>query len=133
MIFEVQVYRKRDPSSGDETEFLENLFDILCSCLSSTLPVPSSAKSSTISTPHPVKAAFLENEGIELMLLLLKSTHQISKTRSLKVLSHALQGLRKGNEEMSERFVDCLGLKTLFAIFMGKVRVPLAPSHNRWG
>lgn len=65
--------------------------------------------------------SFLENEGIELMLLLLKSTHVIAKTRALKCLAHALQGLRVGNDELSERFVECLGLKTLFAIFMGKV------------
>ncbi|GAA5882380.1 hypothetical protein JCM16303_004097 [Sporobolomyces ruberrimus] len=122
----LSTYRKRDPASGDETEFLENLFDILCSCLSSPLPSTSSPSTSTpslpppISTPHPVKTSFLENEGIELMLLLLKSTHQIAKTRALKCLAHALSGLRKGNEELSERFVECLGLKTLFAIFMGK-------------
>lgn len=134
--FCVQTYRKRDPASGDETEFLENLFDILCSCLSSPLPSTSSPSTSTpslpppISTPHPVKTSFLENEGIELMLLLLKSTHQIAKTRALKCLAHALSGLRKGNEELSERFVECLGLKTLFAIFMGKVSPSLIPLYS---
>ncbi|GAA5942385.1 beta-catenin-like protein 1 [Sporobolomyces koalae] len=112
-------YRKRDASGADETEFVENVFDILCTCLSSSLPLSQSTTPS-ISTRHPVKQAFLDNEGIELMLLLLKSNHQLAKTRALKCLAHALQGLRQGHEEMSVRFVDCLGLKTLFAIFMGK-------------
>ena len=65
--------------------------------------------------------SFLENEGIELMLLLLKSTHVIATTRALNCLAHALQVLRVCIDELSERFVECLGLKTLFAIFMGKV------------
>ncbi|GAA6021298.1 hypothetical protein JCM11491_005795 [Sporobolomyces phaffii] len=123
----LSVYRKRDPASGDETEFVENLFDILCLCLSSPLPPRSggSSSSSSSSTPesisvaHPVKAAFLANEGVELMVLLLKSTHAIAQTRALKCLAHALQGLRHGTAELNERFVESLGLKTLFAIFMG--------------
>ncbi|GAA5966706.1 hypothetical protein JCM3765_007605 [Sporobolomyces pararoseus] len=115
----LSVYRKREPSSADETEFLENLFDILCVCLSSPLPTTIN-NSLAVSTRHPVKIGFLNSEGIELMLLLLKSSHQISKTRSLKCLAHALQGLREGNQELSERFVECLGLKTLFSVFMGK-------------
>jgi len=123
----IQVYRKRDPSGGDETEFMENLFDILCSCLSSSLPLslsPSpSIPSSSISISHPTKTSFLESEGIELMLLLLKSNHAVAKTRALKCLSHALSGVRTGNaQSLAERFVECLGLKTLFSIFMGKVR-----------
>ena len=129
----VQVYRKRDPSGGDETEFMENLFDILCSCLSTSLPISLSPSpqtpSSTISISHPVKSSFLESEGIELMLLLLKSNHVLAKTRALKCLSHALSGVRTDNAQvLAERFVECLGLKTLFAIFMGKVRLSLCLS-----
>ncbi|CEQ39227.1 SPOSA6832_00757 [Sporobolomyces salmonicolor] len=108
----VQVYRKRDPASADETEFMENVFDALCSCLSSAVPP------STSSASHPVKSAFLAGEGVELMLLLLKSKHPLARTRALKCLSHALQS-QKG-AELCERFVECLGLKTLFATFMGK-------------
>ncbi|GAA5864687.1 hypothetical protein JCM1840_002201 [Sporobolomyces johnsonii] len=108
----LSVYRKRDPASADETEFMENVFDALCSCLSSAVP-PSASSAS-----HPVKSAFLAGEGVELMLLLLKSKHPLARTRALKCLSHALQS-QKG-AELCERFVECLGLKTLFATFMGK-------------
>ncbi|GAA5922059.1 hypothetical protein JCM1841_003137 [Sporobolomyces salmonicolor] len=108
----LSVYRKRDPTSADETEFMENVFDALCSCLSSAVPP------STSSASHPVKSAFLAGEGVELMLLLLKSKHPLARTRALKCLSHALQS-QKG-AELCERFVECLGLKTLFATFMGK-------------
>ena len=49
-------YRKRDPVDEDETEFLENVFDSLCLCLSE----PSGKKK------------FLDGEGLELMILLIK-------------------------------------------------------------
>ncbi|GAA6061447.1 hypothetical protein JCM10212_002028 [Sporobolomyces blumeae] len=150
----LSVYRKRDPSSSDETEFMENCFDVLCTTLSSRVPSldpltttdPSSSSSPTgrrsnwITTPHPVKQAFLEAEGVELMLLLLsKASKPKSKKhphhagggggeqveiglRSLKCLSHALSGCRVEPQarQLGERFVEGMGLKSLFSIFMGK-------------
>ncbi|GAA5974869.1 hypothetical protein JCM11641_008404 [Rhodosporidiobolus odoratus] len=130
----ISVYRKRDPTSGEEQEFLENCFDALCSCLSSPLPPapspsPSSSFSSSSSPPHPVKKAFLTGEGLELLLLLLKSTSK-SKTNAaaaasfsrigaaIKALDHALQG--RPGAELCERFVEVLGLGSVFKIFMGK-------------
>ncbi|BGP18787.1 hypothetical protein JCM10213_003442 [Rhodosporidiobolus nylandii] len=112
----LSVYRKRDPSSADETEFMENVFDALCSCLSS--PVPPSTNLSTVApVPHPVKAAFLDGEGVELLVLMLKAKN-LSRARAIKALDHALQG--RAGEKLCERFVEALGLKTLFAVFMGK-------------
>ncbi len=52
----LSVYRKRDPEEPDEIEMLENLFD----CLASVLMHPSG------------KTQFLEEEGPELMLMMLK-------------------------------------------------------------
>ncbi|GAA5874921.1 hypothetical protein JCM8547_003611 [Rhodosporidiobolus lusitaniae] len=113
----LSVYRKRDPSSGDEIEFMENVFDALCSCLSS--PVPPRVNTSTLKpVPHPVKAAFLDGEGVELLVLMLKAKN-LSRSRAIKALDHALQG--RAGEALCEKFVEALGLKTLFAVFMGKV------------
>lgn len=120
-----QVYRKRDPHSADEIEFMENVFDALCSCLSSPLPVPasktssaSSSSSSAAPAQHAVKSAFLEGEGVELLVLMLKAKN-LSRSRAIKTLDHAMQG-REG-APLCERFVESLGLKTLFSIFMGRV------------
>ncbi|KAK4046878.1 hypothetical protein OIV83_005774 [Microbotryomycetes sp. JL201] len=97
----LSTYRKRDPKDGDETEFMENLFDALCSSL----------------TEPNVKMAFLEGEGIELMCLMLKDK-KLSKTRAIKTLDYALQS--RSGIPLCEQFVEALGLKTLFAAFMGK-------------
>lgn len=51
-----QRYRRRDPKDSEETEYMENLFDALCSALSE----PS------------VKRLFLDAEGVELMIILMK-------------------------------------------------------------
>lgn len=111
-----QVYRKKDPASSDEVEFMENCFDALCSALSSPTPAPSAPDAPAV---HPVKTAFLDGEGVELLVLMLKAKN-LSRTRAIKALDHALQG-REG-APLCERFVEALGLKTLFAVFMGRVR-----------
>ncbi|KAJ8503048.1 hypothetical protein ONZ45_g11193 [Pleurotus djamor] len=71
----VSQYRKRDPSDADETEFMENVFDALCSAL----------------IEPSVKEFFLAAEGVT-------------------------------GVAMCNAFVDALGLKTLFAAFMGKTK-----------
>ncbi|KAI5475947.1 beta-catenin-like protein 1 [Pseudohyphozyma bogoriensis] len=97
----LSAYRRKDPSSADEIEFMENIFDLLCSALSE----------------EAVKAAFLEGEGIELMCLMLKEK-KLSRTRAIKTLDYALQG--PAGIPLCEKFVEMLGLKTLFSAFMGK-------------
>lgn len=51
-----QQYRKRDPVDADEAEFMENVFDTLCSALGE----PENKK------------LFLDSEGIDLMVLMMK-------------------------------------------------------------
>ncbi|SCV72575.1 BQ2448_4112 [Microbotryum intermedium] len=97
----LSTYRRRDPSGADETEFMENIFDVLCSSLSEPA----------------VKRAFMQGEGIELMCLMLKEK-KLSKTRAIKTLDHALQGF--AGMELCVEFVEALGLKVLFTAFMGK-------------
>ncbi|KAK4701104.1 beta-catenin-like protein 1, partial [Phenoliferia sp. Uapishka_3] len=97
----LSAYRRRDPSSADEAEFMENIFDSLCSALSEPI----------------VKTAFLEGEGTELMCLMLKEK-KLSRTRAIKTLDFAMQG--HAGIPLCEKFVEMLGLKTLFSAFMGK-------------
>lgn len=53
---QVQSYRKKDPEDDDETEMVENFFNALCSMLNE----PES------------KQQFLDGEGVELMVIMLK-------------------------------------------------------------
>lgn len=87
---------------------MENVFDALCT----SLHAPA------------VKTAFLDGEGIELMCLMLKEK-KLSRTRAIKTLDHALQG--QSGIALCEKFVELLGLKTLFSAFMGKVGCEARP------
>lgn len=53
----MQQYRRRDPVDAEELEFMENVFDSLCSALNE----PGN------------KTLFVEAEGPDLMVLLIKS------------------------------------------------------------
>ncbi|KAF6762278.1 Catenin-beta-like protein [Ephemerocybe angulata] len=96
-------YRRRDPVDADETEFMENLFDALCSALSE---------------PH-IKKQFLAAEGPDLLILMMKGKLE-SKSRSIKTLDHAMSG--PNGSAVCTAFVEALGLKTLFSAFMGKTK-----------
>ncbi|KAK1236628.1 hypothetical protein PQX77_000180 [Marasmius sp. AFHP31] len=97
----ISQYRKRDPSDGDEAEFMENCFDTLCSALS----VPSN------------KHLFIQAEGPDLMVLIMKEKLQ-ARSRAIKTLDFAMSG--PAGTAACEAFIEALGLKTLFPIFMGK-------------
>ncbi|KAJ3554103.1 hypothetical protein NM688_g3281 [Phlebia brevispora] len=94
-------YRKRDPADADETEFMENVFDALCSALGEP----------------ETKKLFLDSEGIDLMVLMMKDKMQ-ARSRSIKVLDYAMSG--PSGSACCETFVEALGLKNLFSTFMGK-------------
>ncbi|TPX78390.1 hypothetical protein CcCBS67573_g00354 [Chytriomyces confervae] len=97
----ISIYRKRDPKEADEVEMMENFFDALCLALAEP----------------EVKTTFLEEEGVELMIIVLRE-RKLSRMRALKVLTHSMTG--EGGAACSNRFIDALGLKTLFPIFMHK-------------
>lgn len=107
LLTQLSPYRKRNPSknSDEEQEFLENLFDSLCTCVQ----IPEG------------KTQFLTLEGVELCLLFLKGDGKIAKSRALKVLDFAVGGV--GGDTVVETLVNKGGLKTLFGIFMRKVTV----------
>ncbi|KAF7966183.1 hypothetical protein HWV62_39738 [Athelia sp. TMB] len=94
-------YRRKDPIHAEETEFMENLFDALCSALSET----------------SIKGLFLTSEGIDLMVLMMKEKLQ-ARSRAIKTLDYAMSGA--AGSASCEAFVEALGLKTLFSALMGK-------------
>ncbi|CAG8513996.1 20319_t:CDS:10, partial [Gigaspora rosea] len=97
----LNAYKRKDPKDADETEMMENFFDALCSALAEP----------------EIKTLFLEGEGVELMLIMMKEK-MMSRMRSIKILDYALSNPEGAN--CCERFVDIFGLKTLFSNFMRK-------------
>lgn len=96
----VALYKSRDPKSGDEEEMVENLFDCLCSLV---MPVEN-------------KERFVKAEGVELMIIIMKQKKSAYGS-AMRALDFAMTKFPPA----CERFVDVLGLKTLFAAFMGKI------------
>lgn len=100
-------YRKRDPEKdSDEEEYVENLFDSLV-CL-----VDGSSG----------KDKFIEAEGIELAQIMLREG-KFSRSRALRALDHAFGGAE--GAPACERLVEAAGLRTIFGMFMKKVRLIL--------
>lgn len=98
----VATYRKRDPEKGaEEEEFMADSFEVL-TCLSDE--------------PEG-KTKFVEAEGVELCLIMLKEG-KMSKKPSLRLLDHAVGG--NGGAQVCQKVVEEGGLKTLFTMFMKK-------------
>uniref|UniRef100_A0A8R1E1D7 Beta-catenin-like protein 1 n=1 Tax=Caenorhabditis japonica TaxID=281687 RepID=A0A8R1E1D7_CAEJA len=95
----IAVYKKNDPSSVDEREYMENLFNSLCAALM----FPANRKK------------FLDGEGLQLMNLMLREKKQ-SRQSALKVINHATSG-EEGIENCN-KLVELLGLRTIFPLFM---------------
>jgi beta-catenin-like protein 1 len=111
-------YRRDDPEKdSDEEEYMENMFN----CLSSIVEEPAG------------KTKFLEAEGIELCLLLVRDG-KTSKSRALKVLDHACGYAQDVSTEtihlnsssdpvtntataVCAKLVESRGLKPLFSTF----------------
>ncbi|KAL1699006.1 Catenin-beta-like protein [Schizophyllum commune] len=96
-------YRRRDPADADEVEFMENLFDALCSALNEP----------------EVKKFFMDAEGVELMNLMVKDKKQ-SHTLAIKTLDFALSG--PAGAPACTTLIEDGGLKGLFSAFMGKTK-----------
>lgn len=99
LLQQLAVFKRHNPNSVDEVEYMENLFNCLCAAL---LFAPNRAK-------------FLEGEGLQLMNLMLREK-KMSRESALKVLDYATTGSEgKAN---CDKFVEILGLRTLFPLFM---------------
>ncbi|KAF5026377.1 hypothetical protein F66182_1505 [Fusarium sp. NRRL 66182] len=96
----VAPYRRRDPDKGgEEEEYMESIFASL-TCLADEVEG---------------KAKFIEAEGVELCLIMLKEGKK-SKPPSLRLLNHAAGG--NAGVEVCQKIVEAGGLKTLFTLFM---------------
>ncbi|XP_052817253.1 beta-catenin-like protein 1 [Mya arenaria] len=92
-------YKRHDPSSKEEVEMMENIFNCLCSCLMSPIN----------------RNRFLKGEGLQLMNLMLREK-KLSRNCGIKVLNHAMTGPE--GRDNCQKFVDILGLRTIFPLFM---------------
>ncbi|XP_058822055.1 beta-catenin-like protein 1 [Topomyia yanbarensis] len=99
LLQQLAAYKRHDPSSTEEQEFMENLFNSLCSALMAT----------------ENREKFLKGEGLQLMNLMLREK-KLSRNGSLKVLDHAMSG--PDGRDNCNKFVDILGLRTIFPLFM---------------
>uniref|UniRef100_G3NLH7 Catenin beta like 1 n=1 Tax=Gasterosteus aculeatus aculeatus TaxID=481459 RepID=G3NLH7_GASAC len=99
LLQQLSVFKRHNPSTAEEQEMMENLFDALCSCL--MLPAN--------------RDRFLRGEGLQLMNLMLREK-KMSRTSSMKVLDHGMIGPEGADN--CHKFVDILGLRTIFPLFM---------------
>ncbi|RWS06492.1 hypothetical protein B4U79_03383 [Dinothrombium tinctorium] len=111
LLQQLAYYKRHDPSTTDEHEYMENLFDCLCSSLLCC---------------YENRDLFYKGEGIELMNLIIKEKRKKGSTTNvrmgaLKVINHVLS-TDKGKDDLLEaccnKFVDILGLRVLFPVFM---------------
>ncbi|KAJ9477490.1 DNA-directed RNA polymerase II 138 kDa polypeptide [Pseudozyma hubeiensis] len=93
-------YRRASPASGEEQEFVENVFDSLCLSLFR----PSN------------KTLFVSGEGVELMVLMMKEKKTFSRIRAVKVLDHAASG--PAGSPACLRIIESKALSPLFSIFL---------------
>jgi beta-catenin-like protein 1 len=99
LLQQLAVYKKHDPATDEEKEYMENLFNCLCSSLL--------AKENRVN--------FLKGEGCQLMNLMLREK-KLSRNGALKVLDYACSGA--DGKENCLKLVDILGLRTIFPLFM---------------
>jgi len=98
------AYRKRDPQrDSPEEEYAENIFDAL----------------TCVVDEADGKAQFVEAEGVELCLIMLKEG-TFSKLRALRLLDHAVGGRGGPATRVCVQVVEVAGLKTLFGMFKKK-------------
>lgn len=96
----IAPYRRRDPhKGGDEEEYMENIFASL-TCLADEAAG---------------KAKFIDAEGVELCLIMLKEGKK-SKPPALRLLNHAAGGI--AGVDVCQKIVEAGGLKGLFTLFM---------------
>ncbi|KAG7672607.1 hypothetical protein Ndes2526B_g08868 [Nannochloris sp. 'desiccata'] len=101
MLRAVAPYKARDAETVEEEEFIENAFDVLCA----------------VFMEPGAKKAFVEADGAELMVLILKSRTS-ARAGALKCLDFATTSFPPACDQL----VDFGGLGTVFALFMGKLK-----------
>lgn len=116
LLQQLATYKRHDPNSSEEQEYMENLFNCLCSSM----------------MLKENRDKFLKGEGLQLMNLILREK-KVSRNGALKVLDYALSGV--DGRDNCNKFVDILGLRTIFPLFMktpkkNKKRVMTTDEHE---
>ena len=111
LLQQLASYRRHNPSSPDEIEFMGNLFSSLCSSLM--------LKSN--------KKRFLDGEGLQLMILIIREKN-MARISAIKVLDYAMSG--PDGDDNCNKFVDILGLRSIFPLLM---KTPKAPKKADLG
>ncbi|KAK6185496.1 hypothetical protein SNE40_007717 [Patella caerulea] len=111
LLSQLSAYKRHDPTTKEEIEYMENLFNSLCSCLM----VPNN------------RNKFLKGEGLQLMNLMLREK-RMSRNSGLKVLNHAMTGSEGADN--CQKFIDILGLRTIFPLYM-KTPKPNKEGHTK--
>jgi len=105
----IAPFRKKDPTTEEECEYLENMFSALAASL--------------LGNNNTNLDAFLERQGVELMLRCMREKVH-SGCGSMKVLFFAMSSSSSSSlsssKRASETFVEAGGLKLIFPIFMGR-------------
>ncbi|GIY02398.1 beta-catenin-like protein 1 [Caerostris darwini] len=99
LLQQLAYFKRNDPSTTEEHEMMENLFDCLCSSLMFAAN----------------RERFLKGEGLQLMNLMLREK-KLSRNGALKVLDHAMSNAEGADN--CNKFVDILGLRSIFPLFM---------------
>ncbi|KAI0984360.1 hypothetical protein GJ496_004805 [Pomphorhynchus laevis] len=96
---ELSRYKRSEPQSLDEIEYMENMFSCLCSLLLDT------------ETHH----LFMMDEGMQLMNLMIRE-RKLSRYGALKTLYFVLNGIEAS--ECCQKYVEILGLRVIFPLLM---------------
>ncbi|KAK7114078.1 beta-catenin-like protein 1 [Littorina saxatilis] len=99
LLQQLATYKRHDPANKEEVEYMENLFNCMCSALMYSAN----------------RARFLKGEGLQLMNLMLREK-KLSRNCAIKVLNHSMTGV--DGVDNSQKFVDILGLRTIFPLYM---------------
>ncbi|UJR28184.1 hypothetical protein I4U23_009437 [Adineta vaga] len=99
LLQQLAYYKRHDPQTSEEFEYMENLFSCLCSSLMFA----------------PNRQRFLKGEGPHLMNIMLKE-RKASRNGALKTLDFAMTGVE--GKDNCQKIVDILGLRTIFPLFM---------------
>ncbi|KAG5950927.1 hypothetical protein E4U53_004163 [Claviceps sorghi] len=93
------TYRKRDPDKGgEEEEYMQNIFEAL----------------TCIADQPEGKSKFIDAEGVELCLIMLKEG-KMSKAPALRLLDHAAASA--SGSDVCLKIVQAGGLKSIFTLF----------------
>ena len=110
LLKQVAYYRRVEPKTGEEHEFLEQIVNCLCTAVLNC---------------DENRNSFFEEEGVDLVELILREKREAIKKSNLKLsmlklFNHVLTTHKNHDRIVTEccaRFIDILGLRVIFPLF----------------